>query len=81
LSSSQQYMSARETRDGSTSVRPVLLLDFTATTDRVFKRFDISLGVRNLLNWIYSDPTAIAVDSIQQDGRSVFLKLIYRPVE
>jgi outer membrane receptor for ferrienterochelin and colicins len=81
LSSSQQYMSARETRDGSTSVRPVLLLDFTATTDRVFKRFDISFGVRNLLNWIYSDPTAIAVDSIQQDGRSVFLKLIYRPVE
>lgn len=81
LSSSQQYMSARETRDAGTWVRPVLLLDLTATTDRVFKRFDVSFGVRNLLNWIYSDPTAIAVDSMQQDGRSVFLKLIYRPVE
>lgn len=81
LSSSQQYMSARENRDASLSVRPVFLVDFTATTDRVFKRFDVSFGVRNLLNWAYSDPTAIAVDTMRQDGRSVFLKLISRPVE
>jgi outer membrane receptor protein involved in Fe transport len=81
LSSSEQYMTARETRDGDDSVRPVLLLDFTVSANRVFKRFDISFGVRNLLNWIYSDPTAIAVDSVQQDGRSVFLKLIYRAAE
>jgi len=81
LSSSGQYMASRETRDGSSSVRPVLLLDATATTNRLFKRFDVSFGVRNLLNRVYSDPTAIAVDSMRQDGRSVFLKLVWRPVE
>jgi hypothetical protein len=74
-------MSARETRDGNSTVRPVLLLDATATTDHLSKRFDVAFGVRNLLNWIYSDPTAIAVEKVQQDGRSVFVKLICRPVE
>jgi outer membrane receptor protein involved in Fe transport len=80
LSTSAEYVSARQTVD-SNLVRPILLWDATASTDKLWRHFEASAGVRNLLNWAYSDPTQIAVDSLLQDGRSVFVRLVWRPVE
>jgi hypothetical protein len=70
------YLSTRTTVAGTT-VRPVALLDLTATTFRLHPEFDLQAGIRNLLNWSYQDPVCLAVDRMQQDGRSIFVKLIW----
>lgn len=80
LSTSSEFVSPRQTIDGY-RMRSVLLWDATASTDKLWRHFEASAGVRNLLDWRYSDPTQIVVDSLAQDGRSVFLQLVWRPVE
>jgi outer membrane receptor for ferrienterochelin and colicins len=77
LASSAQYMSARGT-DGGSQVGPVLLQDLTITTKKaVISGFDLQAGVRNLWNRRVDDPVGLAVDTMRQDGRAVFLKLIW----
>ncbi len=80
LSGSFQYLSARQTRAGD-NLPAVILTDFTATTNRLHREFDLQLGVRNLFDRRYWDPVALAVDRMPQDGRSAFVKLIWRPAE
>ncbi|MBI3696415.1 MAG: TonB-dependent receptor [Acidobacteria bacterium] len=81
LSSSMQYLSPRNTRGGD-SLPPVFLADVTVTTNRLLHpQFDVQFGIRNLFDRRYSDPVALAVDGMRQDGRSVFVKLIWRALE
>src|SRR5579862_740930 len=77
LSSSLQYYSSRGTLAGAT-VAPVYLADFTLTTRRLFRNFEVHLGLRNAFNRKYYDPIALnpVVDAMQQPGRSFFLELI-----
>jgi iron complex outermembrane receptor protein len=77
LASSAEYMSARGTT-GADRVGPVFLQDFTVTTRRPLPaKFDVQAGVRNLWNRQFDDPVGLAIDTIRQDGRSVFIKLIW----
>jgi iron complex outermembrane receptor protein len=77
LASSAEYMSARGTTGGD-QVGPVFLQDFTVTTRRPLPaKFDVQAGVRNLWNRQFDDPVGLAIDTIRQDGRSVFIKLIW----
>jgi iron complex outermembrane receptor protein len=79
-----QYLSARATVD-NTQTRPVALLDATLSTNRLFHGFDLVAGVRNALNWAYADPTTWpldnSLDQIPANGRTAFLKLIWRQGE
>ena len=80
LSSSAQYLGSRGTLAGG-SVAPVFLADATATTNRLFDQFDLQFGVRNMLDRAYYDPVALAVDRMRGDGRSAFVKLLFRSRE
>lgn len=80
LSSSTQYVSARDAMSG-VSMRPVLLEDITLSTRRLHSNFDVRGGIRNALNWHYDDPVYLAIDQLRQDGRSVFVKLIWHTRE
>jgi len=77
LSSSAHYLGSRGTLAGD-SVGPVFLVDATVTTNHLVQRFDLQIGARNLLGRLYYDPTALVLDTLRQDGRSVFVKLIWR---
>ena len=76
-SSGMQYQSSRQTLAGAV-VNPVYLADFTVTSHRLLPNFDVQFGVRNAFNRNYSDPIALnpQVDTMQQPGRSVFVRLI-----
>jgi outer membrane receptor for ferrienterochelin and colicins len=80
LSASMQYLSSRLTtaRD---RLRPVFLTDVTATTNQLDDRFELQFGIRNLLDRVYYDPVALAIDSMGGDRRSVFVKLVWRTRE
>ncbi len=80
LSSSAQYLGSRDTLGGD-SVRPVFLADATATTNHLFEQFDLQVGIRNLLDRVYYDPVALVLDRMRGDGRSTFVKLIWRSRE
>jgi outer membrane receptor for ferrienterochelin and colicins len=81
LSSSAQYMSARGTNAGD-QVSPYFLQDITITTRRPpVSGVEVEMGVRNLWNRYYADPVGIAVDTMIQDGRSFFVKMIWQRVE
>jgi iron complex outermembrane receptor protein len=80
LSSSGQYMSARGTNAGD-QVSPYFVQDITIVTRRAALGFDVEMGVRNLWNRYYEDPVGIAVDTVIQDGRSFFVKLIRQRAE
>jgi outer membrane receptor for ferrienterochelin and colicins len=80
LSSSAQSLGSRRTLIGD-SVSPVFLVDATATTNRLLDQFDLQFGVRNLFNRIYFDPVALIIDRMPGDGRSAFVKLIWRTRE
>jgi iron complex outermembrane receptor protein len=77
LSSGMQYESARQTLQDNW-VTPVYLADFTLTSKRLLRNFDMRLGLRNAFNRNYSDPIALypTVDSMPQPGRSFFVELI-----
>jgi outer membrane receptor for ferrienterochelin and colicins len=80
LSTSMQYLSSRLTISQD-RVRPVFLTDVTASTNRLNDWFDIQIGIRNLFDRLYYDPVALAIDRMVGDGRSVFVKLIWRSRE
>jgi outer membrane receptor protein involved in Fe transport len=77
LSSGMQYESSRWTLAGS-SLKPVYLADFTLTSRRLLRDFDVRLGLRNAFNTSYSDPIALnpIVDSMPQPGRTFFVEMI-----
>ena len=80
LSSSTQFLGERRTLSGGV-MRPVLVEDITLTTNRLHSNFDIQCGLRNALNWRYEDPVYLAIDQMRQDGRSFFVKLVWRVKE
>jgi len=77
-----QYVSSRETASFN-QVPSYWLTDFTLTTRNLHPDFDLQFGVRNLLNQAYYDPAGAGLiqQRIRQDGRSVFLKFIWRTKE
>ena len=78
ISNSWDWMSSRLTFDG-TSVRPVLMADLTMTIHRALPGFDVQVGMRNALNWSYSDPVGLSLNTFKGDPRSIFVKLIWNP--
>lgn len=76
LSCAFQYMSRRATLADDWT-RPVALGDVTLSTRRLHSDFDFVVGIRNLANWHYSDPSGLALDQMPANGRSFFVKLIY----
>jgi iron complex outermembrane receptor protein len=81
LSSGMQYESSRRTLQDN-YLTPVYVADFTLTSKRLFRNFDMRLGLRNALNRNYSDPVALypTVDSLPQPARSFFVELIAHKV-
>ena len=69
-------LSSRLTGDGS-RLGGAWLADFTATV-KVNSRFDVQGGVRNAFDCRYQDPIYLAIDHLPGDGRSVFLRLVWR---
>jgi iron complex outermembrane receptor protein len=85
LASSVEYMSARGT-DGMAMVAPVVLQDLTITTRKPIVKtsisgFELQAGVRNLWNRSVDDPVGLAVDTMRQDGRSVFVKVLWHRIQ
>ncbi len=76
VSGALQQFSARATGSGDLLGGSVLA-DLTATV-RLHRRFDLQCGLRNALDRRYEDPIFLTVDRLRGDGRSVFLKLIWR---
>jgi outer membrane receptor protein involved in Fe transport len=79
LSSGMQYESSRGTLGGNV-LPPLYLTDFTLTSKRLLRDFDVRLGLRNAFNRNYSDPVELnpAVDTMPQPGRSFFVELVAR---
>ena len=77
-----QYLSSRDAM-GAGLVPSYWLADATLTTVHLHPDFDVQFGMRNLLNRTYYDPVSSGLfqDVIQQNGRSIFLKLIFRTRE
>jgi len=78
-----QYLSSRWTAD-RLATRPVVLVNATVSTNKLFHGLDFVAGIRNALNWAYSDPNAtpiVVVDQMPANGRSAFVKLIWRQGE
>jgi outer membrane receptor protein involved in Fe transport len=77
-----QYLSPRRTL-AYAEVPSYWLADLTLTTNRIHPDFDLQFGVRNLFNRAYYDPVGSGApeDRLLQNGRSVFLKLIWRTRE
>jgi outer membrane receptor for ferrienterochelin and colicins len=80
LSAAFQYLSPRTTVGGAW-VRPVELADITLSTIRLFRGYDVVVGLRNALNWQYDQPVDLSVDRIRANGRTFFVKLIWRDRE
>ncbi|HEV2447113.1 MAG TPA: TonB-dependent receptor, partial [Candidatus Sulfopaludibacter sp.] len=76
LSGALQYIAARNAWSGD-RLGGALLADFTATW-RVHPRCDVVAGLRNAFDRRYEDPIFLAVDRYRGDGRSAFLKLVWR---
>lgn len=75
-----QYISPRVTGLGI-PLRRVFLADTTLSTVRLSASYDLVGGVRNLLNWQYHHPVDYSMDRILANGRTFFVKLIWRPLE
>jgi hypothetical protein len=80
LSESTQFLSPRDDQSGD-RVRPVLLVDVTLTTSHVSRNFDVQFGIRNLTNWRYDNPTAVAIDRMRANGISLFTRVIWNTRE
>jgi outer membrane receptor protein involved in Fe transport len=81
LSSGIQTESSALTLAGN-RLPAICLADFTITSKRLLRDFDVRFGLRNAFNRNYADPIALnpVVDSMPQPGRSVFVELIaHRP--
>ena len=57
------------------------LADFTLSTGRLHPSFDLQFGVRNALGWKYADPAGVALARMPGDGRSCFVRLVWRGKE
>jgi iron complex outermembrane receptor protein len=77
LSSGMRYASSRLSL-AENSLKPIYLADFTLSSKRLLRNFDVLLGLRNAFNLKYSDPIALSpiVDSMPEPGRSFFVELI-----
>jgi iron complex outermembrane receptor protein len=77
-----EYLSAQRTYMYA-QVPAFWLTDVTLTTRNLHPDFDLQFGVRNLLNVAYFYPGGVGLtqDQIRADGRSVFLKLVWRTKE
>jgi outer membrane receptor protein involved in Fe transport len=73
-----QYLSRRGTLGGA-EVPAYWLADVTLTTRRLHPDFDVQFGVRNLFNRAYYDPASpgLIEDQLLENGRSIYLKLIW----
>jgi outer membrane receptor for ferrienterochelin and colicins len=80
LSGGLQYLSERLTLTGG-SVPPVYLVNFTAAGRRLPGDMELQIGIRNLFNYRYWDPAGRVQEmaSIQQDGRSCFVRVSWAP--
>jgi outer membrane receptor for ferrienterochelin and colicins len=80
LSGGLQYLSERLTLGGGT-VPPVYLVNFTAAARRLPGNMELTFGLRNAFNYRYWDPagTVQEMESVQQDGRSCFMRLTWAP--
>ena len=76
LAGALQSFSWRETGAGA-RLGGAWLVDFTATA-RVHPHFDLQAGIRNTLDRRYDDPVYLTIDRLPGDGRSVFVKLVWR---
>jgi len=79
LSGGLQYLSERRTLTGN-QVPAAYLVNLTANR-RLTRDVELQLGARNLFNYRYLDPagTVQAMEALQQDGRCVFVKLVWTP--
>jgi iron complex outermembrane receptor protein len=77
-----QYLSAQRTYLNA-QVPAFWLTDITLTTRNLHPDFDLQFGMRNLLNvtYFYSGGVGLTEDQIRADGRSFFLKLVWRTKE
>ncbi len=84
FSTDWQYLGARWTLSRAVT-RPVAMLNATVSSTRLFHGFDFVAGIRNALNWAYADPIALpldaSVDQLPANGRTAFVKLIWRQGE
>ena len=75
-----QYLSARWTVLEA-ATRPVALVNATVSTKKLWHGLDFVAGVRNALNWGYTDPVVVTFDSsldqMPANGRTAFVKLIW----
>jgi iron complex outermembrane receptor protein len=80
LSGGLQYLSERLALTGG-SVPPVYLVNFAAAGRRLPGDMEMQLGIHNVFNYRYWDPAARVqeLESIQQDGRSFFVRLTWAP--
>jgi outer membrane receptor protein involved in Fe transport len=77
VSSGMQYESSRWALTAN-PLKPVYLADFTLTSKRLLRDFDVQAGLRNAFNTSYSDPVALnaMVTTMPQLGRTFFVELI-----
>jgi iron complex outermembrane receptor protein len=77
-----RYGSARKSPYGW-KTKGAAVADFTATTNRLHRDFDVQFGLRNFLNRKYFDPMSEEhlIAAFPQAGRSVFVRLIWHPWE
>jgi outer membrane receptor for ferrienterochelin and colicins len=77
VSSQVEYMSGRGT-DAGAQVAPVFLQDVTLTTGKpLIGGWDLQAGIRNLWNRTVDDPVGLDIDTIRENGRSVFIKMTW----
>ena len=67
---------SRTTSTGDT-LGGALVADCTGTL-RLQRALDLQVGVRNALDRRYEDPIYLTVDRLKGDGRSAFLRLVWR---
>ena len=78
LSGAVRYLDARFCRSGAL-VPGHYVADLTVSSVHLHRDFDLQAGIRNLFDRRYSDPAGFsdAMQTIPEDGRSVFLRLIW----
>jgi outer membrane receptor protein involved in Fe transport len=79
LAASAQYTSSRLTWSGD-RLGGAWKTDFTATA-RLHPRLELQAGVRNTFDRPYEDPIYLSTDRFAGDGRSVFVRLVWRAWE
>ena len=76
LSAELQYLSSRNTWTGD-RLAGAMVAGCTATA-RLQNHLDLQVGLRNALDRRYEDPIYLTVDRLRGDGRSAFLRVVWR---